>query len=626
MENVKFSQTYLWAGNENDIIVSFELENKEGSRIRHKVLVNDVEVVPLSDYYVAGETIQITVPKESFTNIGENRLKLIIIDEQENEKLFEYDIIKEDRDTFIMKRRLERDLSPEITENVKLEAGIGYKVNDSEPGDLVVQIPTEGKAKIKDLFVDADEDAFEDVILMDDMTLTEENEEGKMYEYEIDLAKTHRNIKKIDILEKEGNDEELEIHITRVAENSIQFLVSPDKQNWYGYDGEDWKKDYEMNREQLMSIPSSAWKSFIFKGGLYKHNLFIKSIFRNEIEGEQYLRGIEIEFTENEAPMIIDAQASIDEIHNEYTKITAMIKDMEGDNIEYRILIRKAEEEDFEEVDAWEAIENCKAISKEYNYPYFNPGLNTLRIEARDQRGKTSSHDINIVLLNEKPTLFFVFDEYKIEGVIGDQDGDKVTYRIFINDKMVFDYLPFEESPRKFEYKWNSRDMNIGEMNKVRIEVKDTHGGLIKEEFEVLGVYQGIMFKDHLGNYYTKDDGEILNWLDFGTMFGGQSSLPKKVIVENRTGRHIEDLNIEISDMVNALFPEEGEMTVPVHEARAELSLTEMPFEPANKIVIEDVLANEDTREFYIRITANRHARGRGEFKIKVESKPLDEE
>ncbi|SNS21436.1 hypothetical protein SAMN05446037_100656 [Anaerovirgula multivorans] len=424
------------------------------------------------------------------------------------------------------------------------------------------------------------------------------------------------------ILTWTNSEEDLQLEQRVLAETYTRYLLSKDNTTWYGYDGAEWVADREMTKAELEALTSIEFKE-LFGNKIYGESMYVRAILSSQNPNEPpVVRNMTITFKPNVAPLIVDPTINPDTVHNEYATVTSTIEDLEGDTVQYRVLIQKAGES-YEEVDTWTSIASGNSFTRAYNYPYFNPGQNSIKVEARDQRGEISEWVGNLVLSNEDPTLVYTYTEFSVNGTIGDADGDDVTYRVSINGVLKFDYIPFAPSPRSFSYLWDSDDLNKGVMNDIKLEIKDTHGGYYTETFQVLGTYKGLMFKDENGSYFTDGKGDLLEWLDFGTIVGGQTTPAKKVTLENKNGFAVDSVEISAKDVFDTAFPSTGVTPELIPDVAVEFSENEMPFTPLHLLQLTDVMAHNDTKDLYVRIATSKHARRGGEFKITSKAEPV---
>jgi|GEM_PF-2750753 len=420
-------------------------------------------------------------------------------------------------------------------------------------------------------------------------------------------------------------DEEVPILFqTVIAQSKVRFLVSKDRTNYQVYRDNNWVfinkfniMEQGMTKEELEAIPQEVWAEW-FEYEAYKHSFNILVGMYSENPNKPLIRSITVNYAENEPPMVVNAYIEPDTIHNEFAVVRAKIKDYEGDKISFKVLIKKAGMGEFIQVSPKEGWYNRNAseteITQAFNFPYFNPGENEVKLVVKDERGAEAEWTGRVILSNTDPTITIAYDDFSMRATIGDDDNDMISYRIAINGELVFDYTDFVPSKTLVNYVFDTSKMKFGEENIITIEVKDTHGGYAKQEFAVIGSYRGLMFKNENGEYFVNSNGEVLMDLLFDkTLIAGQISETKKVILENRHEFPI--TNVQIT-------PENPNFT---KGAVLEISETEMPFTPKDIIKVLEVMPSLGEKDFYVRVKTTREAHQGGYFYIKSTATPVIE-
>ena len=181
IKKVSISKVNLWAGEEGVINISCLIIDENNGAIRYKVLVNEEEVIPLSQPYSTTAEIEIPIPKTVFTE-EENLFTLVVVDERDKEVSFSYIITVEDRDTFTFKRVFDFKEDYITDENVEVIYGEGLTLKEIGWGEVNIEIPTEGKSKISNIVIEGGEDKEEELIIEREMTYLNDLGEGKVYE------------------------------------------------------------------------------------------------------------------------------------------------------------------------------------------------------------------------------------------------------------------------------------------------------------------------------------------------------------------------------------------------------------------------------------------------------------
>lgn len=116
--------------------------------------------------------------------------------------------------------------------------------------------------------------------------------------------------------------------------------------------------------------------------------------------------------------------------------------------------------------------------------------------------------------------------------------------------------------------------------------------------------YYGLLFMDLSQAYYSTSFGDILQYLDFGTLIAGQTSLEVKVILRNNYNFSVNNLRV---------FSTNSPAYVTV-----ELSKTTSPFISQSTLAYSTILDPDQTIEFYVRLTTTLAAKAGGNFNIRV--------
>ena len=432
----------------------------------------------------------------------------------------------------------------------------------------------------------------------------------------------------------EGHYEDPELSIETVNGVSYQIFYND---GWYGYDGVEWLEDYKMSKLEMEALDGATIKE-LFDAELHKHDLKYKAILYSNTEQAPVLQNLDTTFQANEGPLIVDPEVINGQISNDYAELHAKIYDLEGDDIEFRILIKRADDTEFyivdetgSDADGWISTSTSDySVNKSYNHEYFDIGTNEIKIEARDERGElsTSSWTGTITLTNEDPYIIYSNTPFSVTGSIGDPDDqDQVRWRLFINDEIQTDWSEWLDTSYKddddiehhtatFIYQWESDDVIFGEENKFVIEVEDSKGAVIEEEFWVIGTYRNILFRDkQTGDFYSDDTGEPLMYLEVPNMIAGQNSEAQLIELLNQSGNPLEDVTITPDDF----------QLPSVAEVR--LSEGSNPFVSVPQITVSSVMDVGDTKDFYVRIESEPGKGGiNKEFKVHAtgDTIPLD--
>lgn len=197
LSNINISKTNLWVGEKGLINLSCSIDDEEKDNIKYRVLVNNTKAVELNNFISTPTDINIDIPIDLFTE-EENLLELIVFDEGGEETSFKYNIIKENRDTFIFKRIFDFKEDYMTDPNIDAIYQEGLVLKDTGVGNFELNIPTEGKSKIKNITIDNIEDIQEEIIIDKPMTYVKDLGAGKVYE--APLTAKYKDITSIKII------------------------------------------------------------------------------------------------------------------------------------------------------------------------------------------------------------------------------------------------------------------------------------------------------------------------------------------------------------------------------------------------------------------------------------------
>jgi hypothetical protein len=118
-------------------------------------------------------------------------------------------------------------------------------------------------------------------------------------------------------------------------------------------------------------------------------------------------------------------------------------------------------------------------------------------------------------------------------------------------------------------------------------------------------------FRNEFGNYYTDAQGNIIRYLEYGTIVAGDTSDAKPVWLQNNADFAIKDMKVWVDPATVA-----NGITV-------ELSLSDHPFTPVDEIVFPGTVPIGDSRKFYVRFVADITVNSGGTFDLKAKASPV---
>lgn len=221
---------------------------------------------------------------------------------------------------------------------------------------------------------------------------------------------------------------------------------------------------------------------------------------------------------------------------------------------------------------------------------------------------------MSLYILNTTAAINVTFVGNKLSGMLSDFDLGLVQYRVYLNGKPYYpitgDFTPLDYSPEPINLNIKNRDVLMNQINSLSVEFKDYWGNVDTWTTHFIGTYAGLMFADPSGKYYTTDIGEILQKLNLGTLTAGQTTPENKIQLINQYGNTVKDLEIR---GVNEKLP---------NGVRVELSKTQYPFIPSDKLTWNTNLAYGDRVVFFMRLTTDIEANSvpNGQFEIRAKA------
>ncbi|NGQ95331.1 filamentous hemagglutinin [Brevibacillus sp. SYP-B805] len=118
-------------------------------------------------------------------------------------------------------------------------------------------------------------------------------------------------------------------------------------------------------------------------------------------------------------------------------------------------------------------------------------------------------------------------------------------------------------------------------------------------------------FRNEFGKYYTDNTGQILRYLDFGTLVASQTSLPKAVWLQNNADFPVNNMKVWVDPATVA-----AGMTV-------ELSISETPFIGSNEITFSGTYSRGSSAKFFVRISSDISVKTGGTFDLRAKASPV---
>lgn len=220
--------------------------------------------------------------------------------------------------------------------------------------------------------------------------------------------------------------------------------------------------------------------------------------------------------------------------------------------------------------------------------------LNTINIRDLAPLESTKVSDVKMYILNTRSTINVTFAGNTLRGSLDDEDTGKVQYRVLLNGSPYYpndgSYTPLQTAPVDIAVSINNKDLLIDQSNTIRIEFQDYWGSSDFWQTSFIGTYNGLLFIDPSGEYYSTHIGEILKYLDFGRLIAGQTSVEQKITLRNTYGYPLENVIVEANQTEFPLG------------MKAEFGTSEINFEGLDNLAFSGQLLDGEEKVFYIRL------------------------
>jgi len=348
-----------------------------------------------------------------------------------------------------------------------------------------------------------------------------------------------------------------------------------------------------MTPEDINNITHNEWVSYKPKSLDFKIYLDNTKSVDNSgygVPSMAYLRSITVTLPPNNQPEIRNIILTPEILHIGSVNLSGSIIDPEGDEFTYRILLNGEELTPWSDISINEQLFNLTIPSTD-----FYVGTNSLKIEATDD-DKLNEKYYYVSKTNVKPLTNAILNGNLLTATIGDEDNDKVKYRILLNDIVVKDWSELLQSPISIKYELHQKDVIIGSENTLIIEAMDELEESSICDIGFIGTHYSLIFKDLDDNILSDSYGNTIKLFDLGSIVVKGTSSPVPVKVVNTTGHKLNNLIIETTnaDSVDTL-----------------LSLDQFNFvESTNSISIPGEMEFDDSVIFYVKCLTENTTKG----------------
>lgn len=271
--------------------------------------------------------------------------------------------------------------------------------------------------------------------------------------------------------------------------------------------------------------------------------------------------------------------------------------------------------------DELNAIPSNELISNEFMLGYYledrgwtngDEGVREVVIKSDAYVDDIKISDLLLFVVNTLATISADVLGNKVLGSITDEDLGKVQYRVRLNGEYIYPiggaYTPLYNTPVDLDVGIDNKKIIIGANNSIQVEFRDGWGHVRSWSTTFVGKPVGLIFSTPTGQYYSNAFGEILRYLDFGTMIAGQTTLDERVVLSNTLPFTVK--NIILTTDIDAQGVE------------IQLSKTANPFEPQEGLIYSDELPTDESVDFYVRLKLNDNAVGNHLFDINANADP----
>ncbi len=219
-----------------------------------------------------------------------------------------------------------------------------------------------------------------------------------------------------------------------------------------------------------------------------------------------------------------------------------------------------------------------------------------------------------VILYNNSPIFILGAVSYNtLSATIDDPDKDTIKYQVILNGSRVYpeneEWSQSYQTPYPLIYEFDKNKINIGITNTCILNVRDQFGEIASLDLSFVGGYDGLLFSDPDGSYYSIDAETIIKRLDFGTIIAGFNSDIAKVRLINQNYYKVKNIKLslnanEIQPYTNVFISKTGEDN----------------FDPQSSLLYTQELDSGEEVEFYVRIKTDMLAGGFSLFGVQVQA------
>jgi hypothetical protein len=301
-----------------------------------------------------------------------------------------------------------------------------------------------------------------------------------------------------------------------------------------------------MSQATLQALTSAQFAD-VFTKGSANYAVYIPS-------GSSFT-SITFNLPANSAPVVKNFEASPSSVHSENTSIKFDVYDLENQKMFYKVTLNDTPiVKDFTSTNGF-------VSGIEFKNSDLKIGNNTVTIETQDEAGATQKYTYTIIKKDELPNSISTLLDNKYTMNISDGDMDLVTLKATLNGEVIDTITEGIKAPFTHVVTWDKHKVKINEKNVLTVVLTDNVGGSTTITEEFVGDYYGLMFMDTAGKFLTNDIGELIKYLDFGTVTAGRDSVPFQVIAYNHTVAALQNVSIHGPNDLNGYDDQSGHHT-----------------------------------------------------------------
>lgn len=242
-----------------------------------------------------------------------------------------------------------------------------------------------------------------------------------------------------------------------------------------------------------------------------------------------------------------------------------------------------------------------------------------INIDVKQFDDKRISSYGQVILYNQEPIFMLGAVSFNTLSVtIDDPDKDTIQYQIILNGEKIYpedsEWSQHYQTPYPLIHKIDKSKIKVGVKNSCVVNVRDQFGAEASLDLSFVGTYDGLLFADENGEYYSLDPETILKRLDFGTIIAGFDSNIAKVKLINQNSYKVKNIQVkldkkEIQPYTDVLISKTGDDD----------------FKPQDSLLYTQEIDSGEEVVFYVKIQTGMLAGGFSQFGIQAQADIVDD-